>query len=151
MKRIEQLRSLSMEHHLSLVLANKAINTAKKGDESAIKALCQQIAEEFNSRWDLHFAKEEQTIFAIFMTNYHIRLIAEGHEDARLVEQLTEQHNQLRTLSNAMREGDTKALAHFGQLLRDHTRLEERRLFPLISELFTPQELNKVAKATPRK
>lgn len=144
MKRIEQLRPLSMEHHLSLVLANKAINTAKKRDSLQINALCQQIVEEFESRWEVHFLKEEHSIFAIFEANYHIALIAKADEDAMLTEQLRDQHDEMRRLVAAMGDGDTAQLEHFGQLLRDHTRLEERRLFPLISDLFTTEELKKV-------
>jgi hemerythrin-like domain-containing protein len=145
MKRIEQLRPLSMEHHLSLVLANKAIKTATHGDEVNIKTLCQQIANEFERRWEAHFIKEELSIFTLFEDKYRSSLVAETPDDANLTDLLREQHNQMRTMSAEMHEGRTDQLAEFGRLLRDHTRLEERRLFPLVSDLFTTQELNLIA------
>jgi hemerythrin-like domain-containing protein len=151
MKRIEQLRPLSMEHHLSLVLANKAIKTAKNGDNLQIKQLCQKIAQEFESRWQTHFALEEQSIFAIFEANYQMALTTKADENAMLTILLRDQHQQMRQLSTAMGEGETTQLEYFGQLLRNHTRLEERLLFPLISELFTADELNRVADYTPQK
>ena len=148
MKRIEALRPLSMEHHLSLVLANTSIKTARSKDKAKIKALCEQIAQEFDIRWEAHFIKEELSIFAIFEDKYRAQLIAEGHEDAGLTALLREQHNQMRTLSANMTDGRTDQLEDFGILLRDHTRLEERRLFPLISELFNAEELQVIAVST---
>lgn len=145
MKRIEQLQPLSMEHHLSLVLANKAIKTAKSEDKVSIMALCQQIANEFDRRWEAHFIKEELSIFSLFEDKYRSSLVAETPDDANLTALLREQHNQMRTMSAEMFDGRTHQLAEFGRLLRDHTRLEERRLFPLVSDLFSTQELDLVA------
>ena len=84
MKRIEALRPLSREHHLSLVLANKAIKTAKNNDKLQIKVLCEQIAQAFNNRWEAHFIKEELFIFSLFEGKYRPKLIADAHEDADL-------------------------------------------------------------------
>ena len=145
MKRIEQLRPLTMEHHLSLVLANKAIKTAKNGHEVEIRALCQQIANEFDLRWEAHFIKEELSIFSVFEDKYRASLVSDTPDDADLTKLLREQHNQMRTMSAEMHDGRIDQLAAFGRLLKDHTRLEERRLFPLISDLFTTQELDLVA------
>jgi len=144
MKRIAQLQPLSREHHLSLVLANKAIKTAKLGDKVLIKAFCQQLAEEFDSRWEAHFRKEECSIFAVIERKYQPLLTEISSEEAMLIELLTEQHQQLRTLASNMQQGRIDQLAEFGQLLKEHTRLEERRLFPLISQLFTVQELDQI-------
>ena len=144
MKRIEQLKPLSMEHHLSLVLANKAIKTAKNGDTEAIKKLCDKIANDFDSQWEAHFIKEELSIFSIFEEQYRAKLITTDSDYANLTEVLREQHNQMRTMSAAMSEGCIEQLAEFGCLLRDHTRLEERHLFPLVSELFTVKELDQI-------
>ncbi len=137
-----------MEHHLSLVLANKAIKTAESEDKVAIEKLCDEIASEFDQRWEAHFIKEELSIFSIFEDKYRIQLMIEASDNAELTERLREQHNQMRTMSAAMCEGRTDQLAEFGSLLRDHTRLEERVLFPLISELFTMEELDQVATST---
>ena len=148
MKRIEALRPLSREHHLSLVLANKAIKTAKNNDKLQIKVLCEQIAQAFSSRWEAHFIKEELFIFSLFEGKYRPKLIADAHEDADLTARLREQHHQMRTLSANMAKGRMDQLEDFGILLRDHTRLEERRLFPLVSALFSAEELQGVAMNT---
>jgi hemerythrin-like domain-containing protein len=148
MKRIEQLRPLSMEHHLSLVLANKAIKTAKHGDITEIKMLCQQIAEAFDTRWETHFIKEEHSIFSLFNAKYRSQLLSDAPEDAELVNQLISQHNQMRLMSTNMLNGHTEQLEAFGIMLRDHTRLEERRLFPLISDIFSIEELDTIKKQT---
>ena len=139
MNRIEQLKPLSREHHLSLVLANKAIKTAKNEDVVAIEQLCQQIAEDFEDRWEAHFAKEEQTLFTPFENNYQHDLKA---EEAGLSLTLREQHDRMRAMAGDMQTGRVDELAEFGQLLKEHTRLEERLFFPLVSELFTEAELN---------
>ena len=142
MKRIEQLRSLSKEHHLSLVLASKALKATKSGDKTAVEQLCQQVSDEFDSRWDEHFKKEEQTIFSIIEEKYK-NLLAE--ENVELHIKLRNQHDQMRNMADEMKKGRIDQLAEFGQLLKDHTRLEERVLFPLISALFTAKELDAIA------
>lgn len=144
MKRIAQLQSLSREHHLSLVLANKATKTAKLADKVQIKAFCQQVSEEFDSRWEAHFRKEEHSIFTLIEDKYQALLVETSDEDANLIELLKHQHQQIRALATNMQQGRIDQLAEFGQLLKDHTRLEERRLFPLISQLFSQQELDQI-------
>lgn len=47
MNRIRQLQALSMEHHLSLSLAAKAIRIAQSGDCASIQALCLDIIEQY--------------------------------------------------------------------------------------------------------
>ncbi len=142
MKRIEQLRSLSKEHHLSLVLASKALKAAKSGDKTAVEQLCQQVADEFDCHWDEHFKKEERTIFSIIEDKYK-NLLAEENVDLHI--RLRKQHDQMRKMADEMKKGRIDQLAEFGQLLKDHTRLEERVLFPLISALFTAKELDAIA------
>jgi hemerythrin-like domain-containing protein len=144
MKRKQQLQPLSREHHLSLVLANKAIRTAQLTDKTQIKAFCQQVAEEFDNRWEAHFKKEELSIFAVIENKYQRVLTKTSPEDVTLAELLKQQHQQMRTLASNMQQGRIDQLAEFGQLLKEHTRLEERRLFPLISQLFTSQELDQI-------
>ncbi|MCU7799260.1 MAG: hypothetical protein KZQ70_03725 [gamma proteobacterium symbiont of Lucinoma myriamae] len=65
MKRIEQLQPLSKEHHLSLVLAQKAIKVSAGGKEDAIARLCQEIVNEYPDVWQVHFQIEEESIFQL--------------------------------------------------------------------------------------
>ncbi len=140
MKRSRQLHPLSMEHHLSLALANRAIKTARSGDEAAMKALAREIAADFPERWDRHFDNEEKTIFRM--------LDAREDGPAETTAELRRQHAEMRAMAEALGGGDTGLLERFGILLRDHTRLEERELFPLAETLLSPAELDAVYEQT---
>ncbi len=140
MKRIPQLHPLSMEHHLSLALANKAIKTARSGDEEAMLALAREIADDFPNRWDRHFRNEEESIFHML----------DQHNDgpARQTAELRRQHDEMRQMARRLGAGDTSLLEPFGILLRDHTRLEERELFPIAEQLLSDEELDEVLART---
>jgi hemerythrin len=69
MKIPKQLITLTKEHHLSLSLANKAINAKKLGNETAI---CQLIIETFERDFSNHFIFEEQHILPLL--KQHIRV-----------------------------------------------------------------------------
>ena len=43
-----------------------------------------------------------------------------------------------------MKAGNFSVLGEFGELLKQHTRTEERQLFPLLENLLTHEELDKV-------
>ena len=134
MKRIKQLQPLSMEHHLSLSLAAKSIKTAKTGDQAAIKQLCEDIIDDYPKLWHKHFDKEEQYIFMPYSHR--------SDTIKQLCEQLTQEHKQFDLYIERMKAGDTAVLLEFGTLLKTHTRLEERELFPQITELLSEQELD---------
>ena len=67
MKRITQLQPLSREHHQSLVLSQKAINTAQQGDEKQIAEFCQHIVESYPDDWKIHFKIEEDRVIPPFI------------------------------------------------------------------------------------
>lgn len=142
MKRIKQLHPLSMEHHLSLRLAARAIKIAREDNANAIAELCQTIVAEYPVVWQKHFAREEKYIFHL----YKLRS-ARIHE---LCDQLEQEHRQFDALAAQMKAGNisdlSEVLSEFGELLKSHTRLEERELFPLISEALSKQELDGIYK-----
>ncbi len=140
MKRSKQLYPLSMEHHLSLSLGNKAVKAARSGDQDAIARLSQEIAEDFPERWETHFSNEEATVFPLL----------ENHTDGpiQLLMELRRQHDQMRAMARELAAGNTTILEDFGQLLKDHTRLEERELFPIAEELLSEEELDSVLAIT---
>ncbi len=139
MKRIKQLRPLSMEHHLSLSLAVKAMKTADRGDPEPIQTLCRQILDEYPQLWVRHFDNEERLIF----TPYADR----SEKINQLCEQLTMEHRQFDDYIKQMEGGDFSVLYDFGYLLQSHTRLEERELFPLISDVLSHDELDGIYQA----
>lgn len=134
MKRIKQLQPLSMEHHLSLSLALKSIKTANKGEEEAIKTLCEQIVADYPEVWCPHFEHEEIGIFIPYADR--------SEEIQKLCQQLTAEHKQFDHYFDQMKNGNYSVLLDFGTLLQSHTRMEEGKLFPLISEALSEEELD---------
>lgn len=146
MKRIEQLQPLSREHHQSLILAQKAIQTSKTGDMDLISELCQKMVNEYPDVWMVHFQIEEESIFQLFDDSNNIsnKLRHNGTEVSMLCEQLKQEHNTMNSYYKQMKSGDYTVLEKFGELLKQHTRTEERQLFPLLDEILTAEELDKV-------
>ncbi|HDK37802.1 MAG TPA: hemerythrin domain-containing protein [Thiolapillus brandeum] len=140
MKRSSELTSLSHEHHHSLRLAKNCLDTAATGDEAKCITLCQHILDIFDQEWDRHFRNEEASIFDITAT-----MTGKINE---LGIQLVNEHQRMRTMVAEMQPGDCKKLAEFGELLRDHTRLEERELFPLVEVQFSSQQLQRIKDLT---
>ncbi len=138
MLRIKQLQPLSMEHHLSLSLAARAIKTANAGEQSEIKLLCEKIVNDYTVVWRKHFDNEEQSIFIPYSNR--------SPEIDQLCKQLTQEHQQFDTFIEQMKSGNTDVLQEFGTLLKTHTRLEERELFPKITEVLSTKELDEIYK-----
>ncbi len=147
MKRIEQLHPLSKEHHQSLVLAQKAIKVNKSGDMNSISILCREIVNDYPAAWKVHFQIEEDSIFQLF------DLDSEGtdntsrqkdREITQLCEKLKQQHLTMNSYYEQMKSGDYTLLGKFGELLKQHTRTEERELFPLLDTALTSEELDNV-------
>ncbi len=127
MKRHPALVELSREHHQSLRLARDCLRTAQAGDPEACRRLAHSVAADYPDTWAVHFATEEQTIFPLAH-----RLDAETQA---LVEQLIAEHRRMDHLAERLaEEGGCQTLSEFGALLRDHTRTEERLLFPRLQE-----------------
>ena len=136
MKRKEQLIRLSKDHHQSLVLAKKCINTHASNDADLIALLCQSIVESFDAVWEKHFAIEEEGVFK--------QAAAYSDQLNALCQQLIDEHQQLRSLKENMARGDYSCLGEFGEILKRHTRVEERELFPLVEHAFSETELELV-------
>lgn len=147
MKRIEQLQVLSKEHHQSLVLAQNAIKTSMAGDFDMISMLCKKIVDEYPGVWMVHFKIEEESIFHIFAekSKQSNTILQQGDREAiRLCEKLHQEHLAMNDYYTQMKAGNFSVLGEFGELLRQHTRTEERQLFPLLENLLTHKELDKV-------
>lgn len=130
MKPSVELLTLVKEHQLSLVLANKAINTAKSADKLAIQKLCNYIAAHFEQSFMVHFQTEERTIFTPLM-----------HADSALIavcKKLKNEHCELLSLAKILPK-QPELLTGFGQMLQSHTRVEDRELFPHVAQLSPKQ------------
>ncbi len=92
--------------------------------------------DDYETVWRRHFDNEEQAIF-----------IPYSHRDQevkKLCDQLTLEHQQFDDFIEQMKSGHYEGLLDFGKLLKSHTRMEERELFPLISELLSETELDNI-------
>jgi hemerythrin-like domain-containing protein len=138
MKRITQLQPLSNEHHQSLRLAKKCKDIIAKETDEVIKAFSLQLKDEFDAQWDNHFRTEEKTIFSVAEDK--------GKEISEICQQLKKEHQILENMVESISSGDYQLLHEFGQLLHDHTRLEERQLFPMVEDMFTQEELDNILK-----
>ena len=138
MKRINQLQPLSKEHHLSLRLAKKCKDIAANENDEALKAFSLQLKDDFDAQWDKHFRTEEKTIFSVAESK--------DTELSEICQQLEKEHQIMEDMVEKIVAGDYQLLQEFGQLLHDHTRLEENQLFPMVEEQFTRQELDNILK-----
>ena len=138
MKRITQLQPLSNEHHQSLRLAKKCKDIIAKETNEVIKSFSLQLKDEFDAQWSNHFRTEEETIFCVAEDK--------GKEISEICQQLKKEHQILGNMVESIAAGDYQLLHEFGQLLHDHTRLEERQLFPMVEDMFTQEELDNILK-----
>ena len=136
MKRIDALQALSNDHLASLALAERCKTLAQSADQEAIGTLARQLVSEFDKKWDVHFRMEEQALFQVARDK--------GGEIATICAHLEKEHDIMRGIAKQMAEGDYSALNSFGEILYDHTQVEERLLFPLVKQQFTPHELTQV-------
>lgn len=136
MKRSEFLKPLSHDHHQSLFLSQRLRRVeAESADE---------VARAYLAFWqedgERHFREEEEILFPLYVEHG-------GLEDS-LVGQALLEHVQTRALVGAIERdlaaGDPNALdldrlKRLGELVHDHVRMEERRLFPAIEEALPAQ------------
>lgn len=142
MKRAEQLQKLSREHHGSLVMAKNISGVAQNGNEVALLNAIETVKNYYDDELEVHFQHEERTIFSLIFKDYK--------EHIGLAMPLLKEHGYIRQLIPSMTiETAKQDLAEFGLILKNHTRTEERELFPLIEEIFTKEQLDAVLNFVP--
>jgi len=142
MKRCEQLQKLSREHHGSLVMAKNIGLIANEGSEQELLEAIQTVKQYYDDELEEHFQHEERTIFAPIF-----RQFPELREMATV---LLKEHGFIRLLiPKITKETARKDLADFALVLKNHTRMEERELFPVIETLFTDEQMNAVLNFVP--
>jgi len=150
MKRHHDLVSLSHDHHLSLVLAKKCREYAKATPADQIRFLKDNIPI-FEDLIYGHFVIEDNTILNIEINvDLNAESITKGDSLLAfnsLCTQLKSEHTKMVLMYTALANGELEHMTEFAQLLHQHTRTEERELFPLVEELFTPSQLSCVLNA----
>jgi hemerythrin len=136
LKRIEELRALSDDHHTALVLARRCQQAAQGRSPLSVEAVWEDVLTAFSSHLEPHFQIEE-----IFLLPALDEL-----EEFALTAQIRNDHARLRTLR------DTTPLAEdlveeFGRLLESHVRFEEREVFERTQDRISKAALLAISEA----
>lgn len=129
MKRTEELKPFSREHHHSLLLSWKIRTGFSKG--VAVKRIKKYADWFFPKYIEAHFQEEEAHIFPIL-----------GEENP-LVKKARSQHRRLRKLFKDNKHPE-KSLSLAEEELEKHIRFEERKLFMEVQEVATQEELDRI-------
>jgi hypothetical protein len=130
-RRSKELAPLSREHHEGLLFVFKIRQGIKLGiPEARIAQFC---AWSLDSHFDLHFKKEEILLAPV---------LGETHP---MMVQMLEEHKTIRKRFAGINENaDDAALERLAKSIHDHIRFEEfeeRKLFPLIEQTASPEQL----------
>jgi len=141
MKRTPELHGLSEDHHAALVLARKARLAGTQGDDGTLSPdeVWAEVKARFARDLEPHFAVEERVLAPL--------LEAKGESEP--VARMLADHQALRDCLRNHAEGTKASLLHFGQLLEQHIRFEERELFALAEKVLKPHELDAIRRARP--
>lgn len=119
MKRIPALQPLSREHQPALALALQAKKAAAGDTRYAIDQVCQAILVRFPAEIEPHFQVEEN----------HLLPLLEQAGEAALAERTRAEHAAIRAAFTGINVTTPATMRHFGELLEQHIRFEERVLF----------------------
>lgn len=136
MKRIPELRDLSDDHHLALVLAQRCRRANRPDSPWSPTQLWTQVREAMTSHLEPHFRIEETILLPA--------LAALGEES--VVQRIEEDHDALRELCAAPTP-DRVRVVRFGELLESHVRYEERHVFESTQDRLPAKTLEAVALA----
>lgn len=125
MQRHAALAGLSEEHHHGLVWSRRLSRFAAGESESPAA----DVIDEFLSVWEReinpHFRREEEVVLPVFARTDHYWVAG--------IQEMLRQHVELRRNIWLLREDPhPDVIRQTGELLREHIRLEEREVFPLI-------------------
>ena len=142
MKRAEELKKLSREHHGSLVMAKRILSIAESGDDKELLNAIDTVRNYYDEELEEHFQHEEHTIFSVIFKEYK--------DHINIARPLLKEHGQIRLLIPRITpETAREDLKAFADMLKNHTRVEEREFFPLIETLFTDEQLKKITQFVP--
>jgi hypothetical protein len=134
MKRARELKPLSEEHHLALVLARAAKRAADI--EGPLDETWRRISAEYEQQLAPHFRVEEDMLVP------PLRELGEYE----MVDRLLEDHRKLKAFIESPVHSAT-ALRAFGELLDQHVRYEEREVFERAQQILSPADLARVFEA----
>lgn len=138
MKRSDELRDLSSDHHHGLALARMAKRSASGSGDPPTAEAWAEIVEKFRVELEPHFQVEESALAPPL----------EARGESAMVRRLLGEHAALRAFVRPGAGRTPADLANFGELLELHIRFEERELFDAAQRLLSTEELAAVAEAS---
>jgi hemerythrin-like domain-containing protein len=134
-KRNENLKTLSWEHHDGLVVAFRLKQGLKAGIPR--KTLCEYIIHVWENTLVHHFWQEEQCINSI---------LNRTGEGKKLKRQMIDDHAWFRTVIGEYKNhnSDKVQIESFADRLNHHIRFEEKELFPFIEKHSSGAELRQI-------
>ncbi len=138
MKRIPELRSLSVDHHHGLVLAHRAKKAADGTGERSLEEMWEEVERAYREEMELHFHIEE----------VYLGPPLEAVGENRMVERFKEEHHDLRGMVQDRTDRTSETLRRFGDHLERHIRFEERGLFETAQAKLAPEVLKAVEEAS---
>jgi len=142
MKRHKALQRLSSEHHIGLVWALQLKKAAKQEDKTKQSEIADGFLQFWESELQEHFVKEEEYLFPVY---YHC-----SGEITPSVTETLHQHIIIRSavfrLQEEAKSGNVppERLLEISDLLNQHVRFEERKLFEEIQEKCASAVLDKL-------
>ena len=135
MKRDENLKTLSWEHHFGLVVAFRLQQGLKNG--AATTVMKKYILHIWEHALRHHFRQEEDVINPA---------LKKSHEGKKVIQQMMDEHQTFRDLIMQIKTGKVKTdqIKIFADILNRHIRFEERQLFPFLETHTSREELAEI-------
>jgi iron-sulfur cluster repair protein YtfE (RIC family) len=124
-RRNERLIPLTHDHHHVLAMVRRT--RADLSAEARVSKALDELVEFYETEMISHFREEEEQIFPLLVD-------AQGHIPDELAKAMT-QHLHVHALVKQLKRLPSRsALEELLNLIDNHVRLEEKKLFPLIEE-----------------
>lgn len=136
MKRIDELRALSDDHHTTLVLARLCQQAAHDSSSRAMELILEHVLRAFSGQLEPHFQIEE----------VHLVPALDDLEEFELSARIRNGHARLRALRDATPVTHAM-IEEFGRLLESHVRFEEREVFEHTQHRLSSAALLAISKA----
>lgn len=136
MKRRKELVPLSREHNRALLLARSGRRAARTDDPRQIKRVWEHLDSVYRGEMRAHFATEEKLI---------LPLLRDLGEQA-LTERLQREHRAIARNIESPALWTRDRLSSLADVLYQHVRLEERKVFPLVQRHADPDLLAALAR-----
>lgn len=131
LKRHEALKSLSRDHHFGLLLSWKLRQGIRKG--ISVDRMSDYIVWSWQYNLSRHFEIEERAVFSVIPKN-------------QLIQSACIQHQKIeQCIIDGFRSN--RDIEVFAELLDDHIRFEERRVFEVIQTVANAEQLRNISKS----